>query len=253
MEARRGFRINDAPEVAGRCAWEGFTRKLRRWLRWKGESCRDRLGKGGAFFRRLSEEAGRLHIRVVDPMHGVDGRSDMKLDDAQMARVRQWIEQGMKVAEVQNRLAEEFGLRLTYMEARFLLDDLQLKPKDPPPAPKAAANVGGSSLASAGRETPGVGGGSAGGGLAGPSGAPLKTTPMGGVPGGVSVSVDSLARPGALVSGKVTFSDGQGADWQMDQYGRLGLAPKVPGYKPTQADLASFQAELEAAMARMGY
>lgn len=184
----------------------------------------------------------------------------MKLDETQMARVREWIDQGLKVADIQNRLVNEFDIRLTYMEARFLLDDLQLRPKDPPPAPKPpAAPAGGPSGVG------GLGGAGAVSGkgpalppgataLTGPTGIPLTTTPMPGQSAGkVSVSVDNLARPGALVSGKVTFSDGQQADWQMDQYGRLGVAPRTMGYKPTQADVASFQAELEAAMARLGY
>ncbi len=189
----------------------------------------------------------------------------MKLDDAQMTRVRTWIEQGMKVAEIQNRLSEEFGLRLTYMEARFLLDDLQLRPKDPTPppapAPAPASATSGGAAGAGGALSPGsnlVGGSGAGRGgapaLSGPSGAPLKMAPLAGdAASKVVVSMDSITRPGALVSGKVTFSDGQSADWQMDQYGRLGVAPKVPGYKPSQADVASFQAELEAALARLGY
>ncbi len=102
------------------------------------------------------------------------------------------------------------------------------------------------------------GGGLGGLGLSGPSGNPLAAAPPPGpVPGAgggkVSVAMDAITRPGALASGKVTFSDGQTADWQMDQYGRLGVAPKTPGYKPNQADVASFQAELEAALARLGY
>ncbi|MGE3309074.1 MAG: hypothetical protein AB7O66_03820 [Limisphaerales bacterium] len=184
----------------------------------------------------------------------------MNLDEAQMSRVRAWIDQGLKVAEVQSRLAEEFGVRLTYMEARFLLDDLQLKPKDPvappAPAPTQAAGANPASMRPAG--APGAGPG--GPGLAGPSGGPLGGGPLPlpgpgpvGALGKVSVSTDAIARPGALVSGKVTFSDGQAADWQMDQYGRLGVAPKTPGYKPSQADVAGFQAELEAALARLGY
>jgi hypothetical protein len=184
----------------------------------------------------------------------------MKLDDAQMTQVRTWIEQGMKVAEIQSRLSQEFGLQLTYMEARFLLDDLQLRPKDPtpPPAPAPAAATSGGAAGAGSSLVAGPGTGGAGRGaaptLSGPSGAPLKMAPLAGdAASKVVVSMDSITRPGALVSGKVTFSDGQSADWQMDQYGRLGVAPKIPGYKPSQADVASFQAELEAALARLGY
>ena len=58
----------------------------------------------------------------------------MNLDEAQTARVREWIEQGLKVSDIQTRLAQELGIHLTYMDARLLLDDLKLRPKDPPPS-----------------------------------------------------------------------------------------------------------------------
>jgi hypothetical protein len=56
-----------------------------------------------------------------------------------------------------------------------------------------------------------------------------------------------------VVSGKVTFSDGQQADWYLDQMGRLGVAPKQQGYKPSAADVRQFQAALEKEIARMGF
>jgi hypothetical protein len=54
------------------------------------------------------------------------------------------------------------------------------------------------------------------------------------------------------VSGKVTFSDGNSADWYLDQTGRLGLAPKKEGYRPTAADVQAFQMALERELARAG-
>jgi hypothetical protein len=67
------------------------------------------------------------------------------------------------------------------------------------------------------------------------------------------VTVDQLARPGAMVSGKVTFSDGQKADWYLDQAGRLGVVPVVQGYKPSAADVQQFQLALQDEMAKMGF
>lgn len=170
----------------------------------------------------------------------------MNLDDAQSARVREWIDQGLKVSEIQTRLADELGVKLTYMEARLLLDDLKLRPKDT--APKAATPVLGPAPAAAKSPAPGQ--------SPAPS-APLKTTPMDPASdaglGKVSVSLDEIARPGALVSGKVTFSDGETAGWQLDQFGRLGVIPKKAGYKPPQSDMAEFQAELESVLSRMGF
>ena len=57
----------------------------------------------------------------------------MQLTAEQQDRVRQWIADGLKLSDVQKRLETEFGLRPTYMEVRFLVDDLRVMPKDPDP------------------------------------------------------------------------------------------------------------------------
>lgn len=169
----------------------------------------------------------------------------MNLDEAQRQQVGKWIGEGLTLSEIQKKLASEFGRSMTYMEVKFLIDDLQLKPRDkePPPAPilpKAAATPGANPPAGLGRQ---------------PQSMPdeededFEESPG----GGVSVSVDQVTRPGALVSGKVTFSDSQTADWYLDQMGRLGVVAKQQGYKPSQADLMAFQAELQNQLARMGY
>jgi hypothetical protein len=62
-----------------------------------------------------------------------------------------------------------------------------------------------------------------------------------------------VTRPGALVSGSVTFSDGNTAQWSLDQFGRLGLSAKTPGYKPSQNDIVAFQTELQRQLAKTGY
>lgn len=160
----------------------------------------------------------------------------MKLDDAQKQKVSQWIEEGLSLSKIQDKLSSEFGLRMTYMEVRFLIDDLGVKVKDAPKETPAELPPGKT-------QPP-------------PAAAPAQT----GTPGaedrpasGVSVTVDQVTRPGALVSGKVKFSDGKSADWYLDQMGRLGLAPKEQGYKPSQEDLMDFQAELQNELARQGF
>jgi hypothetical protein len=152
----------------------------------------------------------------------------MNLNESQKLKVSGWIAEGLKLAEIQTRIASEFNLNPTYMEVRFLVDDLKLTPKDPERVvntPVAAA-------------------------VAAPTtGKPGEPTPAA---GGVSVSVDQLARPGAAVSGSVTFSDGNSAVWYIDQLGRPGLIPKQAGYKPSAADLQQFQAALEAELTKLG-
>jgi hypothetical protein len=161
----------------------------------------------------------------------------MQLDEAQRQRVTAWVLQGAKLSEIQNRLADEFGLKMTYMEVRFLVDDLKLTLKDPDP-PKPAPPV---------NPPPAAAKPESGAEPAGAEAAPSSA------PGKVAVTIDQVTRPGAIVSGKVAFSDGQQADWYLDQMGRLGVAPKQQGYKPSAADVQQFQAALQSELARMGF
>jgi len=158
----------------------------------------------------------------------------MNLDEAQRQTVVKWISEGAKLSEIQKRLLE-LGLKLTYMEVRFLVDDLKLTPKDPePPKPVVAP-------AAAPAATPVA------------AGLPAISPEPAPLPGGVSVSVDQITKPGAMISGKVTFSDGQIADWYLDQTGRLGVVPKVAGYKPSPVDVQDFQLALQQEIAKLGY
>jgi hypothetical protein len=152
----------------------------------------------------------------------------MNLDEKQRQAVTAWITDGLKLSEIQKRLETDFGLRVTYLEVRLIVDDLKLKPKDPPPPPPKPAT------------------------LAAPE--PPADLPAG-LPGsgGVSVTVDQLTRPGALVSGKAKFTDGKTAEWFLDQSGRLGLAPAEKGYKPPAADLQEFQIALQNELQKIGY
>ena len=65
----------------------------------------------------------------------------MTLDDTQRKKVAGWVQDGLKLSEIQNRITSELGLRLTYMEVRFLVDDLKLVPKDIEPKRPAAPLV----------------------------------------------------------------------------------------------------------------
>jgi hypothetical protein len=156
------------------------------------------------------------------------------LDDNQKQQVKKWLDEGLKLSEIQNRMATEMNLKLTYMELRFLLDDLSLKPKDPEPPKEEVAKSQSSDNQPKDAE------------------AELLDEPAA-TPGGVSVSVDQIARPGTIVSGKVTFSDGNKAEWYLDQTGRLGVVPAKEGYKPAQADLLSFQNALQGELAKLGF
>jgi hypothetical protein len=166
----------------------------------------------------------------------------MNLDESQRKKVTEWIGQGLKLSDIQSRLGSELGLTLTYMEVRLLVDDLKLTPKDVERPKTPQTGLGATTT-------------SAPAGAGAPTAAPASPeVPPSGVPaaGGVSVVVDHLTRPGALVSGKVTFSDGNRAEWYLDQAGRLGLVPQQPGYRPPAGDVQQFQAALESELSKMG-
>ena len=152
----------------------------------------------------------------------------MELTQEQKKTVAGWAAAGDSAAEIQNQLASEFGLSMTYMEVRFLIDDLSLQLKDreaektvEPPDITAETDAGAEAAESGG--------------------------------GNVKISVDRLTTPGAVVSGNVTFSDGVDATWALDALGRLALTASSEGYRPSEADLQSFQEGLENELRKTGY
>ena len=172
----------------------------------------------------------------------------MNLDDLKKQKVAAWIEEGLKLSEIQSKLASELGVQLTYMEVRLLVNDLKLMPKDPP-APQPTTAIAGQPAT---------------GDAALPEAEsleePLPEEAPGAAPGepgvgavSVSVTVDRVARPGAMVSGSVTFSDGNVAGWYLDQMGRLGIVPQQTGYRPAPPDLQAFQIELQKELQKLGF
>lgn len=149
----------------------------------------------------------------------------------QRTHVARWVSEGATLSQVQERLRTELGLSMTYMDVRFLVDDLDLTLVDKP-EPKPAEPA----VAEAAPESPA---------------APAEPAP--GTSGKVSVTVDSIAQPGYQVTGQVTFSDGQTAMWAIDMEGRPRMSANTPGYRPSQADIQEFQILLDAEFRKMGY
>lgn len=157
----------------------------------------------------------------------------MEFTDEQKQTIAGWLNNGVALAEIQRKLESEFGAQLTYMEVRFLVDDLDLDIVDKEePKPKEPADAADIPAVDAEADL-------------------LDDGPMGG--SGVSVDIDGITRPGAALSGSVTFSDGEKMGWQLDTYGQLGLLPgKTEGYRPSEDDIMAFQRELEIAVRKKG-
>jgi hypothetical protein len=187
----------------------------------------------------------------------------MALTPEQQQAVSAWVAAGDNLSAIQRKLAEQFKIALTYMDVRFLVDDLELKLKDPAPklnsdlgaartapGPQEAARDGKKSFLDKAKEKLGLGQG-------GPTDVP---DPDGeaideGAPGGVSVTVDKVTLlPGALASGTVTFGDGVSGKWIVDNQGRPGLTETSrPGYRPAPAEAQAFLQQLSMALQNRGY
>jgi hypothetical protein len=192
----------------------------------------------------------------------------MNLTPEQKKAVSAWVAAGASISDVQKRLRDEFKVSLTYIDTRFLIDDLGLDiKKAPPPKAPSNADLGAAKPAGPATPPPAVGPGP----RAQPGDAELvdegdayaagedefaddlpPETPTGAT-GPVTVEIDRLTRPGTVVSGTVKFSDGQSGKWALDQMGRLVFEGSTPGYRPSQADLQAFQRTLSAQLQRHGY
>ncbi|GAA5146742.1 hypothetical protein GCM10023213_40340 [Prosthecobacter algae] len=159
-----------------------------------------------------------------------------QLSPEQLAQVEIWAADGANLNQVQDRLKTEFGITLTYLDARLLMLDVGVRIKDKPrevakpaePAPAAVEEPAELESWEQGLEPPALPGGS------------------------LQMSADQIAIPGALISGKVTFSDGVQASWFLDQMGRLGLNGSPQGYKPPAADVPQFQQQLDLMLQKAG-
>ncbi|CAM3074799.1 hypothetical protein [Rariglobus hedericola] len=172
----------------------------------------------------------------------------MSLTPEQSAAVSTWVASGDNLSVIQKKLREEFQVAMTYMDVRFLVDDLNLQLKDAP-AKVDTSDVSKTQpkAAPAGAATP-----------SSPSDQPPGEDDLAdeaALPGGsVILDVDGVTLiPGAIASGKVTFSDGVTGKWIIDNQGRPGFTEiSQPGYRPTPEDAKSFMNQLEAELQRRG-
>lgn len=179
----------------------------------------------------------------------------MELSEQQRQAVKEWVAAGASLSDVQRSLKSEFNVVMTYIDVRLLVLDIGAAVKDkpepkPPKAEPAAAAPADDPYAEGPvhdlEET-------APEGEEDPYADEALPEDAGGAGTSVSLSLDRLVVPGAMVSGTVTFSDGVKARWMIDQMGRFGLDAEKPGYRPSNADLQAFQMQLRTELRRHGY
>ena len=127
------------------------------------------------------------------------------------------LNEGLSLSEVQKLLDSELGIRLTYLDLRLIAADLEVnwQKQDPVEDPDGKSDE--MDLSKIEEKSA----------------------------SGTTVTVSKLVRPGAAMSGDVTFASGAEAEWFVDTMGRLGLNPKSGSGGPTREDIEEFQVELQ--------
>ncbi len=159
----------------------------------------------------------------------------MEITEEQRGLIQKMADEGSDLGEIQKRIADELKITVTYLETRMLISDLGIvfpeEEKDDAKGQEAVLLDSGTPEDLSQEDL---------------SPAP-DLDPAGSVPGTgtVSVTLSELAPPGMIANGTVTFSDGEKAEWYLDQMGRLGLDPTKPDYHPSESDIVAFQKELK--------
>jgi hypothetical protein len=148
----------------------------------------------------------------------------------QKREISSWVADGMGLSDIQKKINTDFGIVMTYIDVRFLVDDLNLTLVDEEEEAKPEDSEAGNDVKE--ELSP--------------------DSPLDGDKGGVSVELDTVNPPGAMASGSVVFSDGQSKKWTLDQFGRLGLSGGDEGYKPSDEDVMEFQKQLDTSLRGRG-
>ena len=125
--------------------------------------------------------------------------------------VSQLRKEGQSLNEILDTLHKEHDVRITFLELRMLVAEIE---KSKPVEKKA------------------------------PKKKPKKKEPADTL--GPAVTVDQVVQPGAQISGTVKFESGASAKWFIDAIGRVSLALEPDSARPSEADMADFQRVLAA-------
>ena len=169
----------------------------------------------------------------------------MSLTDEQINCVRKWVVEGASISDVQKRLKDEFAVVMTYMDTRFLIDDLGAELVSAPDVQEPVADLSAESQPMPEEmgapqdypEYPEAPEQPMPESYTDPESAPTASN--------VKVSVSPIQRPDCIISGDVVFSDGSKAEWRIDRMGQLGIVPSDPNMNPPQEDILEFQRQLQ--------
>lgn len=131
------------------------------------------------------------------------------------------LSQGLNLNQIHQQLTEEHQVKMTFMDVRIMsadLDDANWAQFDPKKVEKPVVEDGASAVEEVAEGNGGL------------------TT---------KIELNKVQRPGAMISGSVTFMSGVKGDWYVDQYGALGLSLHDETKQPTPEDMTDFQLTLQ--------
>ena len=162
---------------------------------------------------------------------------------------------GVSLSDVQTKLAQEYGVKMTYFELRMLAMGLAVdweKQDKPKPAATPAPVVAAPQEAAADDDDM-----AAADDFNADDAADTEAEPTddddneepdddeAATDGETKIVLDETPHPGAALSGTAVFASGASGKWALSRNGRLGFAPDEGSKEPDENDWQLFQAELQ--------
>jgi hypothetical protein len=147
--------------------------------------------------------------------------------------VGELLTQGHTLSQIQDYFHKEKNDPITYMDLRLLLSEMPDAKLPEKELPKTVLPSAAPVAAAPGAKVPGA----------------EKEPPTSGK---LSISVDQVPAPGAMLSGYARFPSGAKAHWFLDEMGRLGVDPELGSGKPTPQDMQEFSTELRRMLQQTG-
>jgi hypothetical protein len=134
-------------------------------------------------------------------------------------KVWEQFEKGLTDNEILNYVLEELNENMSYMDLRILRADYEEEHpetvEEPEPEPEETEEEAAEAKA------------------------------------GEMIEMDSIRKPGSLLSGSGNLPSGARINWALDQSGRISIQPEGEA-QPTQEDLQIFQEELQSELMKRG-
>jgi len=143
------------------------------------------------------------------------------MDEALEKRVWKMFKQGLSDNEVLDKIVSEEGKEITYMDLRVLRADYEAE--YPESIKQDEKDV---------KED-------------------LSEDETDDTENGAAVMIDTVKKPGTLLSGRASLPSGAEVVWMLDQYGRINIQP-VGNAQPTQTDIHAFQSGIKRELEKRG-